>query len=650
MIAQGWASFSQIALGLFLFYGLVPLLLLPRRPGQGPLARWLAAITFGVTFWLATGYLLSLASSVELATVGLLLVAAALGSAYFLRRRGQLTAQAGLRDERVARLLDALDPSSPHSLISLAQGALGELRRRLRASTRATPRAYALVALGAAAWILWRNLQPALVQVSPATPDGYQQLLAAKTIALNLGTYAPGVYPLGVPLVVAVVSTAMFYDAMNVLRFLGPLTAVLAPVAAAALAGSISDSGWAASTALLVTGLTALPDLTTATSGTWSPLGLHAAVLFLLLATYFSVRFLRRSDPFDAVSAAAGSFVAVMMQPLSAPLALLLPALLALPFALSRRPVWRLPAWTSGGVLAGLLPLVAGWLGHHAWSTLAVPTSLPTPPPPPWLAGANGSALLAAAALAVAASAWMARRKGADAPLTAGLALVLGALAALSVASLPSLWSLAWSQGHFAGMLGLPLATGWLFSLLGDSDRYPRAPATVAVALGAGALLAAFAPVQPSSRYAAVGSGRAVEMIAAEFPAYQWTVVSPVQEYSEVLGHGWHVELIDLLRKVPIGVAGQARFRLRDWKPLRIETSDTFLFVPLRTPGGLPTRPGDRGAPLPDANGASVYVGRSGEIVDAHAMAWALAFQKAHPRAARVFLRTPGLLVLWIRQ
>jgi hypothetical protein len=647
-------SFAAVSVGLLLWFVGVPLWLWPRT-GAPPLERVLYALVTSAGLWLGLGYLLALVSSIELATLMLLLAVVVAMRTYVRTRRdahGQKAEeQRQRRAERTAQLLDAMDPGARHSLAAIVRQEVQSLLATLRTALVRAARPYNVLSVAAILAILSQSIASVSHQYAPATPDGLTQLLAEKTLALNMGIYSLGTYPVGLPLIVAVVSTVFFSDPLQILRFIGPWISILLPLSAALCAGAMADSGWAGFSALVLTGLTFWPAIGFGSGNVWLPLSTHLATAFVVLSLAFSVRFLRRQENLDIWAAASAAFAAAITQPLVAPLTILLPLLLTLPSITHTPRTWALPAMTAAASLVGLLPLLAGVAtGHPLVQTLIVPLAGPGGQVPAGLSGPFAEAGLGGAAIAIG---WTALRirihPSGDASLFGGVALVIAGLVLATVLPLPVLWRDVLQFGDVVGSLAVPLMLGWGFSLVEEHSGYPRAAAGLTLVLVAGSIIGAARPGQSLPLDATPGAAQAVTRIADNFPAYAWTAVSPVDQYSVVLGKGWHVELVTFLRKVPLAEARDSAFRLDRWRPLRIETPDTFLFVPLREQSGERPTAQDLLHPLPPENSLA-YTGRAGLIVDAHAAAWAKAFLQSHPREAHVYWRTQDLLVLWIHQ
>ncbi len=639
----------QVTIGLATALALLPYILLPRLPQGPPLTALWRLLTAGAAIWLALGLLLALLSSIELATIGLALTLMIVAARYLHRRRLSQPQLQAARDERTASALDAMDPDTEHSFLSLTRDALARWARALRLAGLRLRRPENLVVLVVLVIVVWREFPAALGQVVPATPDGYEQLLAAKQIALNMGIYTTGAYPLGVPILAALLSTSFFFDPLNVLRFLGPLLALLQPLAAAALAAEIAESTWAAAVALTLVALTALPALGGGSLDAWYPLSAHAALVFLLAQGAFLVRSLRRGIPQDAWLACTAGFVAVLFEPLAWPYAALLAVGLGLPWIGRRRAGVRAALLALLGATVGFAPFAAALLtGHAPAATLLSSPAVSSSAVPGWLTGTGGLVVLAGSGLLMLLTALRAWRYD-DGPLFLGFGICMVAFAAEALLPIPPPLSVTLGVGGYVGFLAVPVLVGWLFSFAANQPQESRAAQGLAILLGAGALASGLMPVQATTRYEVPGSGVVTGRIETAYEAYQWTAISPTEQYSELLGKGWHVELRSFLRTVPLADAKNPRMLPRNW-PLQILSPDTFLYVPRITTDGLRPARADLAKSVPDSLAAAENLGPDGRVADAHAYAWAMAFLSAHPQSASVFFRGPDLLVLRIHQ
>ncbi len=646
------ATALQVTIGVLVAVLLLPYLLLRRDQGLSPFAALWRTLALGAAAWTALGFLLAAASSVELATIGLIFAFAVGLAAYMRRRRGSLALQTQRRTQQTAKLLDALDPEGEHSFLSLATDAMRQLGAWLGRALRSFVQADVLLTCLAVAVIAARQFAPLLAQAAPGTPEGYVQLLATKDVALNLGLYQSGVYPIAVPVLAALIATTFFFDPLNVLRFLGPLVALLLPLAGGFLAMEIADSGWAVFATVALIGFSVFPAIGPGSVTTWHPLALHFAAMFILAELAFSLRALRRESPTDASLAGVAGFVAVMAQPLAWPYAIGSAILLCVPWLRGHRMALRLIGRILLGSLIGLVPVAIGLVGHHAINALLMaPQALPSQAVPIWLSGWSGLALLLlAGAIAAVAALMRWQSLGDDAPLYLGIGLLLACLGVAGALPLQGVWRTPLVLGDYLGLLAVPLVVGYAFSLVANRLAYPSAAQGLAALAIAACLAVGVLPPQSLARYEVPGSEQVLQQISGSFEAYQWTVISPTEQYSELLGKGWHVELTQFLAKLPLSVARDARLKPYAWPHLAILTSDTFLYVPRVTADGVRPTAADLKLPVPQSLLAAENVGPAGAVLDAHAYAWAMAYHHAHPATSSIYYRNPELLVLWIRQ
>lgn len=655
----------------------------PRPAALAPACGW----AFSIATWIGLATLLGILRTVSFITL-VASAAVVLAALRFLRRDRTPPEDPAARTRTIGQLVDRLDrdgwrmPRRPGSETRGIANADARRTDRDRDRDRDTDTAgpgrtgttrtglgrpvYAAVLFT----ILALHVGTAL-QASPGAPLGYVHLLTAKNLGLDLGPFASGVLPLGLPALMAAISALFSLDPVNVLRSLVPLTACLIALAAGELSKRIGRSVWAGAAGAALVGLSTLPAVGAPFFHLTTPLAPELALAMALMATSFAWDVasdareeITRSDATDRDGAPrwsrAGLYLslgaATALDPWMGAVALV--PVGALVLWGDTGPGLRLP-WQEGSprvflgavcaALLGTLPVVVGlfFLGRPvlgaAWSPLV---------PLPTTAGAllplAGVPLGAAAVTFVGTSRAQRTREGAPARR---LAYALLMVSALTLAGPGFLRALATSN-TLLGVDGVALATGSVFYALG---RWPLARpgdlARVAMAsILCGALLFRHDPRTPS-RYEPVGSGEAYLAISGSLPHFSWTIISPVDQYSEVLGRGFHVELAEFVRETSDRLAAQPSFRLGKGPDLRIRTPEVFLFVDLRPSGlGRAIRPSDAHLPLPPLGAASEYDGVGGAAIEARALAWADAYLRAHPRGAEVFLQTRDLLVLRIQQ
>lgn len=656
MLAAGLLYALRVTVSLLVAAVIAPLAIASPHRGASALVRFLSALTVGILFWMGLGFLLGALHVLELAP---LVAVSAVAALLVMRRRRTVADPKVGRDRKTSLALDAMDPDSAQSFRSILGGygrtlasALGEVVSRLRDPAT-------VVAAAALAYLVAVNMAGPLSQVSPGTPGGYNDLVAAKELAIGLGAFQGGVFPEGLQALVGTMSTLLFTDALNILRFIGVLGGLLLAVAAGALTDELTESRTAGVLVFVLVGLTAAAGISAPNWQLTLPLEVKWASAFVLVGLTFGIRHFRGRARRDLWVTAMAAVVASLVDPR---VALILPVgLLALTMGHYARPspsgtTWRPFLSGFAGVGAGALPLAVAHLAGAPWSLYMWSIAQPSPvlvSPVLFLfggrgaidAGALGVLIMMGSFLGSGARRW--RR-----PALFGLGLAVVAVVALGRLALPLPYDIqdAVSAGGMVGVLMVPAVVAWLFGGIVQEGHHVGAERLLALVVAIVCILTMPLSPTPLERFEPVGSGRAYLAISEGFPAYTWTIISPTAQYSEVLGHGWHVEIYQLLADDPLRMAERPGFRLRDNPRLPIDTADTFLYVYLR-PFGL-SRPfvrSDFTAPLPPLS-SSIYAGVDGAIVEAHALTWAKAYLRSHPKSSGVYFRNKDLMVLWIRQ
>jgi hypothetical protein len=602
-----------------------------RMTGRGPtVVRATRLVTFGAALWTAIGTALAAVASVELATI--VGVAAASGLVIRLIRVGHTPSiQSG------ARLFDLFDPGGPHSLarqLARARHALGRWIRRsamllVSGSTLPAAVVFTLAVAGELAYPLWH--------ASPTEHRGYAYLLATKQVALNHGLFQGGLYPEGWFSLMAALATAFFQDPLNLLRFWPALTTGVALLSTAALARELTRSRIAPALAMAIAAFTSLPAWGWPLWSLTVPLELRWASLFVPAGILGLLRYARTGRSVDRWMAGAATLTATLTEPWVGA-SLLAAALVHLIVQRERFDrAGRSAVTVAAATAAGILPLAGGWLAHLPVNLLLWGNPLIASVHMAW--GWWVAGVLTTAGVTTIGV----RGPRPHAVAVIGVWVVAGLLAALFSGARPVLLG--------GGVLGLPSVAVLAAVTNGGPFRWPayRTATWLAAAILFGTA-AWLAPAQPSAPLVAEPPGTGLEYlrIAGQFPAYQWTIVSPDLQYSEVLGRGWHVELWDFARDESLGDARNPRFRPADNPRLPITTPNVFLFLePWPFGLGRPVTAGDLRQPLP---AAPIYRGRSLAVIEAHVLAWARIYLHTHPKTAHIYFRSPGLVVIWITQ
>lgn len=135
--------------------------------------------------------------------------------------------------------------------------------------------------------------------------------------------------------------------------------------------------------------------------------------------------------------------------------------------------------------------------------------------------------------------------------------------------------------------------------------------------------------------------------IKNSFPALNWTVIAPVEQYQEALGFGWHYELQKFARNIPTrGQEGD--------KKLSIPTDYIFIFVekiPLGSQSALNEDDLKREIPAPKGDETALYY-RNAEnraAIEARVFYWAEDYMKRKDNM-KVFYEGDNLKIYMIEQ
>jgi len=669
----GLGQVVPVLIGLVLATVVWPVLIVPRASIQGWTA-WFGPFVTGLAIWIAFTTVMAVVHAVQLTT----LVGLAVFFPLLLRAVRRRTSPAPtvveaevpselaplpIGESGVAQTSDGVG-GQPNTLAifqaieatstpgapppAALSGATTRARGLLGAVARLFGRTDTLLLAAVLVAVALVQVWPSLLDPAPATPAGYQELLVAKTVALGGGMFSAGLAPVGLPAILAAFSTLTSADQLNVLRLVQPLAAVLLAGAAAGVAETLTRSRWAAVAAAAMVGLTRLVG---AGLPAWSPVDPEAGHLAMALALVLIVLALRlalatASGGVARVALTACAYVVGALDPGTGLLAILVvvPVLLA-----GQGRSGRLDAALAlGGWALSLWPIAVGYAMHTApvpllWTTGAVLS------PPLGRLGDMAAPVLASLLLLVHGYAYRGRT-GLLGRVQAAYAIGLLLVAAVLVVGPPVLVDHSLRDGAL-NAFAIALLVAWAFSyaLAGASHASGRSAAAVCMSVAAIGLVFQGSPTLPL--FEPPGSALTYLQIAGSLPKYTWTIVSPVTQYPEVLGSGWHTELGVFLQDYSIGDAANPSWLPKDNPTSPIQTPQIFLFVNLDPPGlGRPIDAADGLLPLPSTITANTYSGLTGASIEAHALAWVRAYLSAHPASALIYEHSAQLEVLYIHQ
>ena len=614
---------------------LVMFVLLPFWALAGRRATGLAAsvIAVGAAFWIVVVTGLAYIASVRYSLIFVAAVVGLLAARKFLPR----AAVDSSPGEAFMRLWDVFERPG-ESLASVWKA----MRHRVRESWSGFREHYGtlgmILTVIALVWALGYGSWPWLHQVSPGTANGYTNLLRMASFASNTGVYAAGTAPTGLPALGSVLSTAFFLPPVNVLRFLYPLADVFTVMASGVLSHQLTRSGRASSLVMFLVSVSSLAHLGFPLNFE-SPLAMHWADILVLLALAEALAWSKTRVRAHAVFVALCLMGATLTSPPEAALGFVVLAILTVGDS------WMVIGYSAVGGLMGLIPLAVGVasrvpLNPDGWLTAGFPPLVPVWQDPqsasywiPWMA------LILVVIHGMRPATALNRRYMIAVGITA-LGAALWGFNGVTASAL--LWS---------GLLGLMVVIAGIDILLVSASGNMRVAWGVDVTLAALAVLGLLIPsATPTLKhYEPPLAALATLKIEESLQPYQWLVVAPVGQYSEVLSRGWHEELGVFVQTYSLAQAKSAAFQFKNDRAQPILTPNIFLFVePRLFPSGTPVSLRD--LKLRVASGNGMYQGQSLAAVESRAYYWAMAYHRSHPKSSSVYMRGKNLMILWIRQ
>lgn len=129
--------------------------------------------------------------------------------------------------------------------------------------------------------------------------------------------------------------------------------------------------------------------------------------------------------------------------------------------------------------------------------------------------------------------------------------------------------------------------------------------------------------------------------IKENFPALQWTIISPVEQYQQVMWYGWHYELWELAKKIDV----------KDNK-LEIPTDYIFIFVekyPLNSEKMVSKEDAEKPFPSSGEYISDFYHEEPRKIIQAKVYFWAEEYRKKHDNM-EIYMDNEVLRVYFIKQ
>lgn len=608
---------------LVLFIGL-PLLALP-RVRSGP-----SVLVVGMSFWIIVVGILAYLSLVRYA----LLFLVALIAIVLARRLASRGKSSEEDDKKRGGLWDGFEQPKATLSRHWHQG-----RRHVKTRFLVLLEHYGGVGLTlmvlAILWALIVGSWPWLHQADPGTPGGYDNLLRIASVTSNAGVYTSGTAPLGLAALGATMATAFFLPSMDVLRFLYPLADMFTVVAVGALAHQVTRSARIAAVTMFITGASTMAYVGFPINFE-SPIMIHWALVLVLAGLGEAVAWIKTSHRWHAGVSAIAFLAGMLMSPPEAVVGLAVATIVVI------GPTRKARLVLGGAILVlvmGSMPILLGLLNGHplnpsGWLVATFPQLKPM-----WHDPASPSYFAVWFGVGIAVTRFWYPGDAVRRHLswaTGGTALVAGGLGWIPMVATTLLWS---------DLLGLLVLIAGIDLIVEAVLARPNANWVLA---GAALLLAIVMPSTPTAlaRYEPVFAGRTTLHIEEAFPPYQWTVISPDNQYSEVLGRGWHEELATFVVTYTLKEAQNPRFTLAHDKKHPILSPNIFLYVEPRIyPFGPTVTQKDLSLPTGPSHSAQSFLAE-----EARAYFWAKAYHQSHPKTSQFYVQSTHLMVLWIRQ
>jgi hypothetical protein len=590
--------------------------------------------SLGLSFWIVVVALLGYAHSVRYSLLFVIALLALIGALWLGPAGRDRESQASSGRMRVWDMLEHPFKAIGATVANLWHDSVSVLRNFLQNFGWLG----SALALGAILWALLAGSWPWIQQVGPGTANGYTNLLRIASMASNTAVYSAGAAPTGLSALGASLVTAFFLPPLNVLRFLYPLVDLFTVMAVGVVTHQLTRSGRAAAFVMFIVSVSSVTHLGLSISME-SPLAMHWAVVLVLLAVAQTMAWVDSQAPADAFLAALALLAASLMSPPQALAGLMVMAVISLNTG------WTLIAWGSLGWVLGVIPVAVGLLlaqplRPDGWLVAGFPAVRPI-----WVdpgSSANWMVWVGLAVTLITTIRPIRSRTRHFLWAVGSLALVQAALGwNASVASMV-LWS---------GLLGLLVLIAVVDTVLRSPVANVMPRAAQILIMGGVAAAAAWLPASlPTlAKYDVPLAAATTLHIEQSFPPYEWTIVSPVNQYSEVLSRGWQEELSTFVQTHTRREAANPDYRLRTDARHPILTPDVFVFVePRLYPTDTPIVRRDLKFAI--ASGNATYKGRSLMAIEARAYYWARAYLKAHPGSSGIYVHSRNLMVLWIRQ
>lgn len=436
-------------------------------------------------------------------------------------------------------------------------------------------------------WAAWLRYYQYLHHAFLGASDGYVHLAWVKYLE-SQQIFHDGIYPYGYHAILSVLGSMTQVDRLLLLRFAGPIGGLLLVLSIAYAAARLRVRPGASVAAMALFGLGFGSPLPANAFRQSQPLPQEFAAAFVLPGTVWAWEYLTKGERTSGLLALLALFLATSIHTYALVYLALAISLLALVGLLMRivqlRRVLYLGLGSAGAGLLGALPLIIATLLGRPWhSSLSYVTSqIQLLSPAAGLARLHsGNPMLDLGlllALLLAVGSFVMARKGEHGrhravwPLAVSLLLVILYTQTFGRTGIPVLMDPVRSGLFFS--LILALAVGILLDRLMELLHAGHGlQAMVAASLVAVQVLTWRPKPATWTQQEYDDAVTAYMRISRSYPRMAWTIVAPVEQYSQVLGMGHHQQLGSLLTQVTAADVEGESFRFP------IEDPDVFVFI-----------------------------------------------------------------------
>lgn len=526
-----------------------------------------------------------------------------------------------------------------------------------------------LIGLAVLAWSAWLRYSPYLRHAFLGAYDGYVHLAWVKYLETNQ-LFRDGIYPYGYHAILSVLGSLNFLDRLLVLRFAGPIGGTLLVLSTAFAAHKLGLRPAAVVTAAALIGLGVSSPLPAEAFRQTQPLPQEFAAVFVLPGAACAWLYLRNGDRVSGWLAIAAVFLTASIHTYASVFLILSVAVLTAVGLISLQAAppraARLYLASAAAALLGLFPLAAAHflgLNWHQPSAQFVTDQVQIPVQTAGGISWTGNlfldgGLILGATLAIGGSVGISglfgtARQGKD---RAALALALGFILGLLFTQAHGRTGLhvlvgPTRSGLFFSLF-LALASGLALDLIWTGLRAARLTQAATALAVIGALVINWWPKPPG--IIQLEYDEAVESyleISRTLTRNSWHIVSPTEQYSQVMGAGYHEQLGAFLRRVTADQVRRPDFKLY------LPSPNVFVFVekwPLAS--HEPTAP-DAWAPLTMDDLAQPqvlndYYSDPARRSLLQSRIWGImeAYRENHPEKVSVYRDSPRFRVYRIRQ